>query len=233
MDYQVTITMDPATVNGLNQSDSALCVYRAVTAADPAARPVVWARLEYSANTEIRWADKWAAYTSLSPIVGGQDVTAGFSVGINLGQTLKVSSNGLGTVFNGGTESAISIQNTTSTPYTCGACCAVNASPATPFCAFPLHGNNLQTITPLQTVLLQFTSQPTKPGTILAESAAAYAESAAAYVYSLGYLIDLTPAANNRQVCFDIDAGWSNGNAPWAQSVSANPSSLTSWLIQR
>lgn len=102
----------------------------------------------------------------------------------------------------------------------------MNASTAVSFCAFPLHGNNLQTITPLETVLLQFASQPTTTEMILAGSAAAYA-------YTLGYLINLAPAANDRQVRFDIDAGWSNGNAPWAQTVPVDTSSLTSRLIQQ
>lgn len=227
MDYRVTVTMDATTAAELSASGNALSVYRAVTATDPAARPVVWASIPFSTTTQISWTDQWCAYTSTSGIVAGERVTAGFSVAIEAGQTLQVGAAGLGTVVDGGAPAAICVHNTTDTAYTCGVSCAAGGD-ASPFCVLPLHGQNLQSITPLQTVLLQFTNRAAAVGTIIDDTVGRRPR--VAYTYTPGYLVELAPDAADRRVGFDIDTGWSNAGGGWARTVPAD-ASLTRLLI--
>lgn len=231
MEYRVTVTMDTATVKSLRESGSELCVYRAVSGADPATRPVLWAKAPYSTNTEIAWTDSWTAYVSTPPITGGKTVTAGFSTPIAFGQTLDVDAYGLGTVTTGGDPTVISIHNSSNTPYTAGVSCAADAGDPTPFCILPLHGNGLQTVVPVQSVLLHFTDQPLSVGTILDDMATA-ARMRATYAWTPSYLIDLTPDATGRAVAFNIDTGWTNGDATWARMIPAG-TSLTDVLIRQ
>jgi len=77
---------------------------------------------------------------------------------------------------------------------------------ATPLCAFPLFGNNMDVIIPIEKVLLMFSTTPVNTGTVIEQS------------YGSGLLIDLT-AENHRSVGYDINKGWSWGGYSWAQSV--------------
>lgn len=225
MEYQVTVTMTPATVSALVNSGNKLYAFRVVTASDLAGRPVLWASIDFSAQSRITWTDSWTAYTSQTPIEAGRPVTIGFADPIDLGQTLKVGAGGIGQVSDDGPPGVISMLSTTTTPYTCGAGCAPDGGKATPFCAFPLYGNNLQTIKPLQTVLLIFASQTISPGTIIDDF-----YTAALTAYSPGYLIDLT-TANQRSIQYDLNAGWSCGGCSWAATVPAGHN-LVPTLIQ-
>jgi hypothetical protein len=76
--FQVTITMDTATVAELANSGCLLDGFRAVQASDLAGRPLLWSQPPYSTTTTISWSDSHAAYTSQTPITDGTNVTVGF-----------------------------------------------------------------------------------------------------------------------------------------------------------
>jgi hypothetical protein len=226
-EFQVTITMATATVSALITSGCLLDAFRAVQNSDLAGRPLLWQQPPYSATTQIGWDDGYAAYTSESPIQNGTPVSVGFSAPVTVGQQLEVTTGGIGQVTAGGYPDAISILNTTTTPYTCGIGGGVGDAPA-PYCAFPLYGKTLQVITPLQQILLLFSTAPITPGTVVSTLGAP--QSAALTTAGPGILIDLD-TANQRTVNYDINTGWSWGGYSWAQEILAG-TDLEPLLIQ-
>jgi hypothetical protein len=212
--YQVTINMPQATVTDLVNSRNILYVFRAVRASDPAGRPLLWMSAPYSVVTQINCCDRYDAYTSPSPIRAGEQVTAGFSDPIEVGQQLQVQAGGFGDV-EAGHPGAVSILNTTSTYFTCGIGGGGAGGGAAPFCAFPLYGNSLQVVVPLGKILLMFSSQPVAPGTAIDDFYAPAVRS-----FSSGVLIDLA-TENQPALGYDINAGWSWGGFSWAQQVPA------------
>jgi hypothetical protein len=115
-----------------------------------------------------------------------------------------------GDVTDGGTPSALSLNNLSSTPYTCGISQMQGGKP-NPLCAFPLNGNHMDVIAPIEKILLMFATQVNNTGTVVEQA------------YSQGILIDLT-SAQTRAVNYDINAGWSTpgGSQGWATLVPAN-----------
>ncbi|HEX9542486.1 MAG TPA: hypothetical protein VGA04_30545 [Streptosporangiaceae bacterium] len=222
--YQVTITMQPATVTDLINSGNVLYVFRAVQASDPAGRPLVWMSAPYSVMTQINCSDRYDAYTSPTPFQAGEQVTAGFSDAIEVGQQLQVQAGGFGEV-EAGHVGAVSVLNTTGTYFTCGIG-GGGGSGAAPFCAFPLYGNSLQVVVPLGKILLMFSSQPVAPGTVIDDFYAPAVRS-----FSSGVLIDLA-VENQPALGYDINAGWSWGGFNWAQQVPAG-TGLVPLLIEQ
>ena len=120
-DYQVIVTMTPDTVTKLVSGLYKLYGFKAIQSSQGGGLPLVWFGTDtYSATTEVDWEAQYQAYTSSSEIVPNHQVVVGFSADIKLGQTLNVAAGGIGTVVTGGRPTAISIQNTTTTPFTCG-----------------------------------------------------------------------------------------------------------------
>lgn len=207
--YQVTINLDSTTVSDLVSGNYQLYGFKAVQTTQGGGAPLVWfSSTDFMSQTVVSWEEQYQAFTSLSQIIANGQIQASSPYDITLEQTLNVGANGVGNVTDGGTAGAISILNTTSQQFTCGISEMQNGT-AMPMCAFPLYGNGLDVIAPIEKVLLMFSTLPVNTGTVIEQA------------YSQGILIDLT--GNNEQtVAFDINEGWSWGGYSWAQSVQAN-----------
>jgi hypothetical protein len=217
-DYQVTISMSAATVQALLAGNFYLYGFKAVQATQGGGAPLVWFQTQtFSTQTIVLWQEQYQAYTSTNQVIPNGQILASFSTDIDLGQTLQVQSGGVGPVIDGGPDTAISILNTTSMQFTCGIAETVSGS-ANPLCAFPLYGNNMDVIAPIEKVLLMFSTLPVNTGTVVMQA------------YSSSILIDLT-ADNQRSVTYDINAGWSWGGYSWAQQIPPN-SQLVPLLIE-
>lgn len=212
-DYQVQISMTPATVTALTESGSRLQACRAVQSSDRAGRPLLWRSLEYSTTTYVGWTNRHFAYTSRSAIKAGQRISVGFQAVIDTGETLQVTAGGIGEVSREGWAGAISIHNTTTTQFTCGL--GGPSEDPEPTCAFPLYGDHLQRIVPLPKVLLMFSTQPLAPGTVIDGTTTAARTSVGPSV-----LVDLA-SGSDRAVSFDINTGWSWGGFSWARQIPA------------
>ena len=220
-EYQVEIDMDPQTVNALHSSNFRLYGFKAVRTDVGGGAPLVWFRTDnYSTNTDISWKTQFQAYTSTDAIIPDGKVEASFSENVDLGQTLNVDkAGGVGTVVGGGVKAAISILNKTATQYTCGIS-QVRDGKANPLCAFPLYGNHLDVIAPIEKVLLLFSTLPVNTGSVIEQA------------YGPGIYVDLTGAKDNlRKVRYDINKGWSWDGGVWAKQVAPNES-LVPLLIQ-
>jgi len=211
-DYQVTIAMSPDTVNKLHKDGYFLYGFKAVQSTNKGGQPLTWFKTRgYSASTVVSWAEQYQAYTSTSTIIPNGQITATFSVPIDLNQTLVVDQpGGTGEVQNGGVATAISILSKLTQGYTCGISqLAPGKTDASPMCAFPLHGKNLDVIAPIEKVLLMFATDAVNTGVVIVQS------------FSPGVLIDLTHS-NQRRVSYDIDSGWSWDGGAWAQEIEAS-----------
>jgi hypothetical protein len=211
--YQVQISMTAATVTALTESGSRLQAFRAVQSSDRAGRPLLWRSPDYSATTYVDWTSRYFAYTSRSAIKAGQRVVVGFQAVIDTGQTLNVTSGGIGEVSAEGRAGEISILNTTTTQFTCGI--GGPADNPEPTCAFPLYGNHLQRIVPLPKILLMFSTQPLVPGTVISGTIMTTLTS-----FGPAVLVDLG-SESDRAVSYDINTGWSWGGFSWARQIPA------------
>lgn len=222
MQHGVTITMNADTVAKLAASGNFLYGFAAVQCSDEAGRPLVWLRTDgYSAVTTVQWTAAYEAYTSTSTgaLSPGTRVSAGFSATIEPGQTLAVDgAGGIGTVRAKGCAGAVSMFNTSGEQLTCGVSMARGDGSFAGVCALPLYGSALQIVRPLPRVLLLFAPQDVPVGTVPDVATGP------------GVLVDVAEGAT-RALSFDVNAGWSWGDATWATRV-APESPLTPVLVQ-
>jgi hypothetical protein len=217
-EYTVTISLDETTINDLVTGNFKLYGFKAVQTSQGGGAPLVWfATQNFMAETVVDWEEHYQAFTSLSQIISGGKIVASSPYDITLDQTLNVAANGVGTVVEGGTPLAISINNTTNTQFTCGVSEMQGGSPL-PLCAFPLFGNSLDVIAPIEKVLFMFSTVPVNTGTVIEQA------------YSQGILIDLT-GDNQRSVSYNINKGWDWGGFSWGQAIPAN-ANLVPLLIE-
>lgn len=213
--YGIDFTLSQETLTALTSGNYNLYGFKAVKTAQGGGAPLVWFQLppaNLSATMSLKWTEQYQAYTSTSAIISGGQVTAGFNVGIDLGQQLTVGANGTGPVVAGTNPQAITIRNTISQPFTCGISQSAADGSTNPMCAFPLYGNQLDAIVPIEKVLLLFSSTPVNTGTVIEQA------------YGPGILVDLTGEAHRDGISYDINKGWAWGGFSWAQSVPADDS---------
>lgn len=229
---KVDITLDQSSVTKLFQGGFWLYALIAVKSSDQAGRPLLWQRwqpTQLAQKMVVGWTDALDAYTSTSPIQARQQVTVGFSAGIQVGQTLQVSqAGGGGTVVSGGSQGAVTILNQTQVQYTGGICRKPGDSGAEPVCAFPVYPGFSEVITPVEKVLLMFSTSPLQLGTVIEGSLpqAGSAVVTALLATSPGVLIDCT-GSDERDVRFNLSTGWSCDDAVWCKSVSSNADLVT------
>lgn len=219
--YQVQLTMTQATVTALQGGNYQLYGFKAVQTTMGDGAPLVWFSIPAASllpNTNISWTEQYQAYISNTfPIAPNTVITSSASVGISLGQQWNVEQGGGDNVTTQGPSIAISLYNTTKTPFTCGVSMEQNGT-FSPLCAFPLYGGGLDIIAPIQKVVLMFSTLPYNTGTVIEQA------------FSPGIFIDLT-ADNQRAVAFDINNGWSWGGGSWGQQIAAS-ADLIPFLVE-
>src|SRR5262245_30381279 len=119
--YQVTITMQQDTVQALTDNGYILYAFKGVQATAPCL-PIVWlSTTSFAEDMIISWHDEYQAYTSTSPMEPDIVVIPENTYPIALGETLVVTEpTGSGSVVGSGIAGAVSIENRTSSDFTCG-----------------------------------------------------------------------------------------------------------------
>lgn len=200
--YKITITMPQATVQGLQNSVYSLYAFKGVSA--PSTKggvPLVWfSSTTFSQTTVVSWEEQYDGYTSQSAIIPQGTITAGASYPMDLGTILNITdSAGDGNVVSGGTINALSLNNTTTSPFPSAGISQLNATTnqTSPLCAFPLSGGNLSVFAPIEIVVLGFATHSVDTGTVIMQS--------------------FTPAAqfnltveNELAVAYGINTGWAS-----------------------
>lgn len=218
--YQVNISMSQATVTALTAQGFKLYGFKAVKTTAGGGAPVVWFQTStFGLTTAVNWTEQYQAYTTSSQAITNGQITATNAYDIDLQQTLDVTgTTGVGSVNTlQGTANAISILNQTSTPFTCGIS-QMQGGVATPLCAFPLNGNMLDVIAPIEQVIFMFATTAINTGSVVYQA------------FSQGVLLDLTTEPTT-PCSFDINEGWSWGGGPNGQAIQAQ-ANLVPFLIQ-
>ncbi len=219
--YQVNLSLSLATVQALQQGGYNLYGFKAVQSTMKGGAPLVWFSIPAASlltTNNIEWTVQYQAYISNTfPVAPNTNVVASAAVDISLGQQWNVEPGGGNNVTTAGPAIAISINNTTTTPFTCGVSMEQNGV-FNPLCAFPLYGGGLDIIAPIEKVVLIFSTLPVNTGTVIEQA------------FSPGIFIDLT-TDNQRSVAFDINLGWSWGGGSWGQQIPAN-SDLIPFLVE-
>lgn len=217
--------MSQDTLQALLKGGFYLYGFKAIQSSDQNGRPLVcFGTQNYAINTALQWSTVYQAYTSSSQIIPNTQISIGFSQDIQPGQTLNVEEGGIGDVVNGGPTTAISIYNTTTTQFTCGILEEIGGVDS-PVCTFPLYGKHVETITPLEKVLVMFSTKYVQTGTVIEyfyDSASLnFHDGEPSNSTSSSLLIDFT-SDNQREVNYDINQGWEWGGYSWAQQIAAN-----------
>jgi hypothetical protein len=219
--YKVNLTMSQGTVQALQNGNYALYGFKAVQSTMGGGAPLVWFSIPAASlltTVAVEWTEQYQAYISNTfPAASGTTVVASADVDISLGEQWNVAAGGGTNVTTEGPSIAISINNTTTTPFTCGVSMEQNGE-FSPLCAFPLYGGGLDIIAPIEKVVLMFATTQLNTGTVIEQA------------FSPGVFIDLT-GDNQRSVTYDINQGWSWGGGSWGQQVPAS-ASLIPFLIE-
>jgi hypothetical protein len=230
--YTVTIAMSADTAAALADAGSMLYAFKAVRCSDRTGLPLVWfVTSRLAPNMVVSWTSPYDGYDSPSPLAAGKRIVPGFQVGLPLGGTLVIrSASGSGDVLLGGTSGTCSILNSTTVEFSVGLAQAPVDAARLPLCAFPLFGGNLATITPLEQVLLMFSTRALAPGTALTSLNMPASQPVFLAVTTGGVLIDMADQSA-RSVSFERNLGWDWNGAVWGTGVPAN-ANLQPWLIQ-
>ncbi|WP_114392480.1 hypothetical protein [Oleisolibacter albus] len=211
--YSVQINMSPNTVSSLKSAGYSLYGFKAIKTSIQGGVPLVWfATKNYLVSTNVGWQEDYQAYISTTTIAPNTKIVSSNAAGVDLGDTMTVDPSGNVLVTTDGTPGAISIVNASSVPYTCGISQEQNGS-FTPMCAFPLFGNMLDQMMPVEKVLFMFATNQVDTGTVIYRA------------YSQGLTVNLT-GTTSRTVSFDINTGWSADGAAWASLVPPNADML-------
>ncbi len=217
--------MTTDTLTALQASEYTLYVFHAVQDTDRAARPLVWSGVsQLLQTTTVTWIEQYQAYIApATALAAAFPVTPGSTVPIATGQTAEVANNSLGTVLSTGSIGAVTIASKQSSQFTCGICVSINGAYA-PVSAFPLFGNNTQVITPLQQIVLMFSTSVLANGTIINRNTPAHSVPSRRLIlasYAPALLVDVTNASGGmRSVSYDINNGWNWGGTTWGRLVT-------------
>jgi hypothetical protein len=229
----ISIAMSDATANRMMSDGFILYALKAVRCSLRSGRPLVWSKTgRFSLTNTVAWDTAMHAYTSMSSVQAGKTVAVGFETAISPGWTLTIGQlTGSGTVAQNGVAGAITIFNDTKSPFTTGLAQASDEAPL-PYCAFPQQGALNLLITPLDVVLLMFSTLDLAPGTVIETLNTRPAKALAMSVLAAntgGLLVDAT-GVSSRSVSYG-DLGWDWGGATWARMIQAS-GSLVPYLIQ-
>jgi hypothetical protein len=214
--YNITIKMDQPTVDALNKANFSLYAFKSVKTSQ-SGYPLVWFKADsFGLNTTINWSENYGAYTAKYQEIPQGEISVINDYPINLGNTLDVTdSSGTGKVNPAGTSGAISLNNTTKTPFLCGIGTIADDT-FTPNCAFDLFGMTKDIITPIEKVVLMFTTEQLNTGTVVEQA------------YTEAIQIDLTKEPS-RIIGYEINDSWNNYEA--SDTIIGTGDSLVKYVI--
>ncbi|UEM07017.1 hypothetical protein JL101_028835 (plasmid) [Skermanella rosea] len=217
--YSIQITMDQDTLTDLIGSGFRLLVFKAVCTTMGGGAPVVWFQTTgYSLSNTVGWNTSTEAYTSptaSTTLAQGQPVVASTTYSITAGQTLQVTSAaGTGEVVANGSATEIYIDNTTTSEFLCGLCQQLSwqgvGGAYEPTFALPLYGGIIDVVTPAETVLIAFDTDPLTAGM------------AAYQLLSPALLVDFSETGETTlDVTYAINTNWAANTAACYSQVAA------------
>lgn len=202
--YQLSITLEPATIEALVQNEFQLYAFKGVSASSFGKATIWWSTATLAVDNLISWTDDYSAYSANTFAKSGATITAADHKAITLGQKAIVGSGLLIHVTNDGVPESIDIFNGMEQPCTCGVMVRNRVTgKSSPICALPLLGGESDQIVPNEMVYFTFATTRVHSSTVVEQS------------FAPGILIDMTGKASldptlppQVSVAFDINIGW-------------------------
>lgn len=197
--YTIDIRLGGATADGLRRGGFRLYAYKAVACDQGGGSTLVWASgSRFERTVSLNWREDYRAFATGRPITAESCFLEETTRPVELGEALTVGQGGhLAGADDQGEPGRIVLRNATRRALTCGLAqpSPLGCGPA-PVCALPLHGQNVDVITPLQEVALAFSTTPTRVGAVPGP------------VHGPVVLVDLT-RGRFAELAYELDGGWS------------------------
>ena len=217
---QIDIKMSPQTIEALSAGGYTLYAFKAMQTALVGASPLVWYRTQsFATTTTLAWQETYQAFISHTPINPGQVIAPHAVLDLRLGLAISIANDGTLSISGGGTGGGVDIFNYAVEPWDVGFNQAINGENG-PMFVLPVYAEQMQTVEPIERVLLMITGQSMEPGEVVKQAVAP------------GLFIDFTGGEAQQTVEFDINQGWTWGGGTWAQAV--NPGAdIQALLVQQ
>lgn len=205
-EYSVVVKMDDATTNDLIRNHYHLYAFRAVKGTGNGS-PVVWQSQNVTYKTlTVNWQTSYGAYICSPPPL--DNINGETEVEADLGQKFEISEDGTYKVVDGGPAGTILISNKQEADHSCGISECLGPDEFKPLCCFPLPRYMAATITPIQQVVLIFSTDIIRTATVVERA------------MSAGIVIDLS-SDPSRTVFFKGNK-WSSDNPKGISYFSAD-----------
>ena len=213
-EYNVTITMDDETTNDLIKNNYHLYAFRAAQG-NGTGSPVVWQSQDVTYKTlKVNWQASYGAFICSPPPL--DNINGETEVEIDLGQKFVINEDGTYGVQDGGPADTILISNKQGANHCCGISECLGPDDFNPLCSFYLPKYMAATITPIQQVVLIFSTKIIKTATVVERA------------MSAGISIDLT--SNPNRTVFFKGNKWSSKDPNGINYFDADDS-LNPYLI--
>lgn len=209
---KVVVFVDPTTLAALKDLGYALYALKGFQTSNAQGKALVWGETTAFADTTtfVSTAEYQAYVTTSAEAGGGSVVTLGATADVSLGDIATFSvANGL-TVTPGGYPAGVTIVNSTTTPYTAGLSArSMDAGgDFSPVASVPLYGLSEDIVAPVDKFLVTFSTAGAHVGAPFPHSV------------TQSLLIDMT-GQTLLEGAFDINTGWSFGDAAWGKTIPA------------
>jgi hypothetical protein len=208
---KVVVFVDQTTLTALKSLGYALYALKGFETTNAQGKALVWGETTgFADTTTFISTGEYQAFVTTSTEVGGNVVTTRAVAAVTLGDIATFTlANGL-TVTPGGNPAGVTIVNSTTTPYTAGLSArSMDAGgDFSPVASVPLYGLSEDIIAPVDKFLVTFSTAGAPVGTPFPHSV------------TQSLLIDMTDQTL-LEATFDINTGWSFGDAAWGETVPA------------
>jgi len=208
---KVVVFVDPTTLTALKELGYALYALKGFQTTNAQGKALVWAETTaFAENTTFISTAEYEAYVTTGPVTNGGIVkTVTATALVAPGDIATFSANGLA-VSAGGYPAGVTIVNTTTTPYTAGlsARSMEMEGDFSPVASVPLYGLSEDIVAPVDKFLVTFSTAGAQVGAPFPHSV------------TQSLLIDMT-GQTLLEGAFDINTGWSFGDAAWGETIPA------------
>ena len=204
---QVDITMSPRTVEALRAGGYSLYAFKGMQTNLVGASPLVWyATQDLATTTTVAWKETYQAFISQSPINPGGMIAPHATLDVHLGLAIAIANDGGLSISGGGTAGGMDIFNYMPETWNVGLSQVIGEGLG-PMFVLPVYPEQMQSVTPVERVLLLITQESMQPGEVMDQAGGP------------GVFLDFTGGEAQQTVEFDVDQGWSWGGGTSAQTT--------------
>lgn len=205
---QIDIMMSPRTVQALRAGGYSFYAFKAMQTNLVGPSPLVWyGTRNLTTTTTVAWQETYQAFISQSPIHPGGMITPQATLDVHLGLAISIASDGGLSISGGGTAGGIDIFNDMPETWNVGLSQVIGEGLG-PMFVLPVYPEQMQTVTPVERVLLLITQESMQPGEVMDQAGGP------------GLLLDFTGGEARQTVEYDLNQGWSWGGGTSGQPVA-------------